>query len=106
MLHDQGMSLHLWAEACNTTVYLQNQSPYRILGIIALEEAFSERKINVSHYNIFGTLVYSHVSKDERRKLEPTIYLEVFVGYTETPHNYRVFTFTKDDSGEEICQFL
>ena len=22
MLHDQGLPLHLWAEACNTTVYL------------------------------------------------------------------------------------
>ena len=22
MLHDQGLPLHLWAEACNTTIYL------------------------------------------------------------------------------------
>ena len=27
MLHDQGLPLHLWAEACNTVVYLHNRSP-------------------------------------------------------------------------------
>jgi transposase InsO family protein len=25
MLHDQGLPLHLWAEACNTIVYVQNR---------------------------------------------------------------------------------
>ena len=33
MLHDQGLPLHLWAEACNTTAYLQNRSLHRIIGI-------------------------------------------------------------------------
>lgn len=32
MLHDQGLPLHLWAEACNKTVYLHNISPHRIWG--------------------------------------------------------------------------
>ena len=27
MLHHQSLPLHLWVEACNTTVYLQNKSP-------------------------------------------------------------------------------
>ena len=26
ILHDQGLPLHLWAEACNTMVYVQNRS--------------------------------------------------------------------------------
>ena len=33
MVHDQGLPLHLWAEACNTTVHLQNRGPHRILGM-------------------------------------------------------------------------
>jgi len=33
MLHDQGLPLHLWVEACNTIVYLQNRSPHRIIGM-------------------------------------------------------------------------
>eukprot|EP00253_Pinus_taeda_P033867 PITA_33867 len=42
MLHDQGLPLHLWAEACNTIVYVQNRSPHQILGMKTLEEAYSE----------------------------------------------------------------
>ena len=40
MLHDQGLPLFLWAEACNTDVYLQNRSPHRALGHMTSEEAF------------------------------------------------------------------
>ena len=32
-----------------------------------------------------------HVTKDTRKKLELTTEVGIFVGYTETPHNYRVF---------------
>ena len=45
----------------------------------------------VSHLNIFRASVYCHVSKDLRKKLEPTIELGAFVDYTNTPHNYRVY---------------
>src|ERR1700728_4602390 len=31
MLHDQGLPLHLWAEACNISVYVQNHCPHKIL---------------------------------------------------------------------------
>jgi len=72
-------------------MYLQNQSPQRIMGMITLEEAFSCRKSNLSHFDIFGASIYFHVLKESRKKLEPTKELGVFVGYTKTPHNYRVY---------------
>jgi len=56
--------------------------------MITLEEAFSGRKLDVSHLRIFGASIYGHVSKDSRKKLEPTIELGVFVGYIETSQNY------------------
>ena len=40
---------------------------------------------------IFRSSVYIHVTKDARKKLEPTTEVGIFVGYTETPHNYRVY---------------
>ena len=72
MLHDQGLPIHLWVEACNTTVYVQNHFPHKILGMSTPEEEFSGKRPDISHLRIFGSLVYIHVTKDSRKKLEPT----------------------------------
>ena len=55
------------------------------------EEAFTGKKPNVSHFKIFGSYAYVHVTKDTRKNMEPTTEIGIFVGYTETPHNYRVY---------------
>ena len=55
------------------------------------EEDFTSKKSDVSHLNIFGSSIYVHVMKDDRKKLEPTAKVGIFVGCTETPHNYRVY---------------
>ena len=55
------------------------------------KETFTSKKYDVSHFKIFGSFVYVHVTKDVRKKLEPTAEIEIFVGCTETPHNYRVY---------------
>ena len=91
MLHDQGIPLHLWAEACNTAVYLQNRSLHRILGMKTPKEAFSGKRPDVVHFRIFGSSVYFHVTKDAWKKIEPTTELGILVGYTDTPHNYQVY---------------
>jgi hypothetical protein len=83
--------MHLWEEACNTTVYVQNYCPHRVLGMSTPEESFTGNKPDVSHFKIFGSSVYVHVTKDARKKLELTTEVGIFVGYTETPHNYCVY---------------
>ena len=70
MLHDQGLPLHLWAEACNTLVYLQNRSLHHILGMKTPEEDFSSKRPNVGHFRIFGSSVYFHVTKDAQKKIK------------------------------------
>jgi hypothetical protein len=55
------------------------------------EEAFTGKKPDVSHFKIFGSSVYVHVNKDAMKKLEMTAEVGIFVGYTETPHNYHVY---------------
>jgi hypothetical protein len=91
MLHDQGLPMHLWAEACNTAIYVQNCCPHRVLGMSTPEEAFTGKKPDVSHFKIFGSSVYVHVTMNARKKLEPTVEVGIFVGYTKTPQNYRVY---------------
>ena len=72
-------------------VFVQNRCPRRILGMSTPEEAFTGKKHDVSYFNIFGSYVYMHVRKYARKKLEPTIEIGIFVGYIDTPHNYREY---------------
>ena len=70
MLHDQDLSMHLWAEASRTTVYVQNHTPHRVLKNKTPEEVFSKKKPKVIHLRIFGCLVYIHILKEKRTKLD------------------------------------
>ena len=72
MLRDQGLPLHLWVEACNTTVYFHNCSPHQILEMKTPEEAYFNKRPNVGHFKIFGSSVYFHVTKDAWKKLKLT----------------------------------
>jgi hypothetical protein len=38
MLHDQGLPMHLWVEACNCVVYVQNRCPHKVLGMSTPKE--------------------------------------------------------------------
>jgi transposase InsO family protein len=91
MIHDQEFPMFLWEEACNTTVYVQNRSPHRILGDKTPEEAFSGVKPEIGHLRIFGCPVYIHVPVEKRTKLEPSGQKGIFVGYNETSKAYMIF---------------
>ena len=45
---------------------------------------------HVSHFKIFGSSFDCHVCNESRKNLEQPIELGIFLGYTDTPHNYRV----------------
>ena len=72
-------------------VFLQNHCPHWILGMSTLEEAFTGKKPDVSYFKFFGSSLYVHVRKDARKKIEPTTKIGIFLGYTDTPHNYWVY---------------
>jgi hypothetical protein len=91
MLHDQGLPLFLWVEACYTAVYLQNRSPHRVVGSMTPEEAFSGKKPEVGHFRIFGCITYSYVPSEKRTKLEPMAERGIFVGYSETSKAFRIY---------------
>ena len=76
MIHDQDLPMYLWAEVARTIVYVQNRISHRIshsaLGNKTPEVMFTEEKLKVSHLKIFGCLVYIHIPKEKRSKLEPS----------------------------------
>jgi transposase InsO family protein len=57
MLHDQDLPMFMWEEACNTTIYIQNKSPHRVLWSKTPEEDFTGRKPEIGHlHGFFGVL--------------------------------------------------
>jgi hypothetical protein len=40
---------------------------------------------------IFGCPVYIHVPMEKRKKMEPSLYKGIFVGYNKTSKDYRIF---------------
>eukprot|EP00253_Pinus_taeda_P021603 PITA_21603 len=91
MLHDQGLPLFLWAEACSIAVYLQNRSPHCALGHRTPEEDFSRKKLDIYHLHIFGCITYSYIPKEKRTKLDPTAEKGIFVGYHKTSKAFQIY---------------
>ena len=91
MLHDQSLPFFLWAEACSTTVYLQNKSPHHVVENKTHEESFISKKPEVSHFRIFGCLTFSHVPSEKRTKFEHTTERGIFVGYDETSKAFHIY---------------
>ena len=100
MIHDQDLPMHLWEEA----VYLQNRTPHRVLENKTPEEVFSGKKPEVSHLRIFRCLVYIHMPKEKRTKLEPSRRKGIFVGYSERSKAYRIYFpgFKKIDISRDV----
>jgi hypothetical protein len=91
MIHDQDLPMCLWAEATKTTVYVQNRLSHSALGFKTLEEMFSGRKPEVSHFKIFGCRVFIHITKEKKNKLDPSGKKGIFVGYCEASKAFKVY---------------
>lgn len=91
MLHGVKLPQHLWAEACNTAVYLQNRLPHTQLGDKSPHEVLTGKKVDLSGIRIFGSEMYVHVPDNMRKKWEPKSKKMILVGYLTDVHGYRVY---------------
>ena len=71
MIHDHGLPMYMWEKAARTIVYVLNRISHSGLGNKTPEKMFSGEKHEVSHLKIFGCLVYIHIHKEKRSKLDP-----------------------------------
>jgi hypothetical protein len=55
------------------------------------EEEFTEVKLEIGHMRIFGCPIYIHVPKEKRMNLEPSGRKGMFVGYSKTLKDYRIY---------------
>jgi hypothetical protein len=91
MIHDQDLPMCLWPKATMTVVYVQNQLSYSALGFKTPEEIFTRKKPEVRHLKIFGYLVFIHIPKEKRNKLEPSGKKGIFMGYCEVSKALRIY---------------
>ena len=52
---------------------------------------FTGKKLDVSHFRFFGSLIYFHVPKEKRNKLGASGKKGIFVGYGENTKGYRIY---------------
>jgi hypothetical protein len=64
IMHDQNLSMISWAEAG------MMQYMFRTRGFTRIE-AFTRVKLDIEHFRLFGCLVYLHVPKEKKSKLDP-----------------------------------
>jgi len=69
MLKSKDLPMFLWGEKVLTTTFVLNRSSTKHLEGITPEEAWTERKLDVTHLWIFGSMSYQHVPDQLRQKL-------------------------------------
>jgi len=63
MLYTAGISLHYWGEAFTYAVYIWTLCSTTALNSVVPYEAWTGRKLDVSHLHVFGLLGWVHVPK-------------------------------------------
>jgi len=70
MLREKKLSNDYWDETISTTVYVLNISPTSSFQDTVPQEAWDGKKVNVSHFRIFGSISFSHDLENLRKKLD------------------------------------
>ncbi len=93
LLLDSGLPLDFWAEAIDTTNYLRNRLPTKSQrGELIPKEAWSNKKQDVSHLRVFGSLTSVEISKEKRHKSDiQKNWYGIFIGYNlDTTKHFQI----------------
>lgn len=92
MLDDSGLGKELWAEAANMAVYLLNMTGTSAVASTTPYELWSgECSVRVDDMRAFGSRVYVHIAKEERKKLDLKANECVYVGPGINKKGFRCF---------------
>ena len=94
MLTEAGLPQWLWGEAAYTACYLHNRTPRYYPGyhVATPKEMWTGKKPDLGHLRVFGCVAYAQLAREQRHnKLDSTSIRGIFVGYTLTTHQYRVY---------------
>ena len=92
---DSGLPNDFWAEAMETFNYLHNRllTRSKSYGELIPEEAWTNRRQNLSHIRIFGSLVFVDISHKKKSKSDfQKTWVGILIGYnTNTIKHFRVW---------------
>jgi len=80
MLKSKECQKDFWAKIVASDVYLSNLSPTRSVWGKTPQEAWSERKLGISHLRVLGSIAYAHVHDEKRSKLDDKSKKLIFIG--------------------------
>ena len=94
LVYQANMPLRFWAEAINTVVYLRNCCKTTVLTDKTPYESFLQEKPHVAKLKVFGSIAYSHIPAELRKKLDPESKKTIFIGYPEETEGYKLYDLT------------
>lgn len=101
MLSASKLPQYLWAEACNTAIYILNRTGKTKVENKFPHELWYKRKVeNLNHLRVFGTGCYVHIPKQFRSKFDNKSVFGHMVGYVNDKDGYRVWIPSR---GKIIC---
>lgn len=91
MLKTKKMPKEFWAKTVDCVVYFSNRCFTKGLNDMTSQEACNERKLNVTHLKVFGSIDYVYVHYQIRTKLYDKNKMMIFVGYDTKSKRYKLY---------------
>ena len=91
MMKVEDLPNEYWVEGVACAVYILNCSPTKSVKYKVPQEAWSNKKHNVSHLRVFGCIAYAHVLNENMKKLDNKDEICIFVGYSEKSKAYELY---------------
>nr|KYP75568.1 Retrovirus-related Pol polyprotein from transposon TNT 1-94 [Cajanus cajan] len=91
LLNDFSTPKHFWAEAVNTSCYIQNKIYITPLLKKTPYELWKGRAPNISYFHLFGCKCFILNTKDNLGKFDSKTDEGILLGYSERSRAYRVF---------------
>jgi hypothetical protein len=91
MLHENELPKEFWAEAANTTVFLQNRLLPKFLEDKTPFEVRYGYKSSLNFLKVFGSVCFAHIPQVKRDKPDKKAISSIFMGYSSVSKAYKVY---------------
>lgn len=87
MIFKRKLPNSFWSKAVNTSIYLQNRLPTRVVHETLPSKASGSLKLSIRHLKVFGLRCYTHVAAvkrsnlDKKAKIEFWLVISLLKGY-------------------------